>query len=784
MSTEIKKQIQLEIAHVLFIDIVGYSTLSINEQHAAVDQLTQVVRATEQFQKAEASDRLIKIATGDGMALVFYASPEAPVRCAMELSRALRDHSSLRVRMGIHSGPVSGVVDVTDRTNLAGSGLNLAQRVMNCGDAGHILLSRHVAEDLSEFEEWRPLLHELGACEVKHRSEVSVVNLYASDFGNPELPAVFRRIKQRSVRRRSIVVAAALIAGTVIIVGGFWFSRARFVPSSVALEKSIAVLPFENLSEDKANAYFATGIQNEILTRLAKIAALKVISHTSTEQYSSRPANLREIARQLGVANVLEGSVQKAGNRVHINVQLIRAATDEHLWAESYDRELANVFSVEAEVAAAVAEALKAKLSGVEQSALQRRPTNSQDAYEAYLRGLAYSLRPFYNQEDTSNAIKYFAEAAKLDPRFALAWAWLGRESALGYFNRIDIDLPDLSETAKNAASKAVELQPDLAEAYLAQGYSHYYGEHDFDSAIASFQKAASLSPNDSDIFQALGLIYRRKGQWQQCLDYLRKATELDPRNTYLFGPLSDTLAALRQYSAALKIDDQILDILPGNSDALADKINNYQAQGNLEAATELLARLHPDDTDSYLFFVQIEQWIYERRYVDAIASLKTAVTNAHGDRQVLLRNKRLLALLQQLSGDSSAAHASWQDVQSQAEDLRRLKGEDRFYKELASAHVALGDERKAFSIMERLTTMPVFSKDVWWRADWTVNMAEIAAQAGKRDLALEQLAISARDPVGVSYGNLKFNPLWDPLRGDPRFEKIVEEVMQPVPLK
>jgi TolB-like protein/class 3 adenylate cyclase len=774
MSAEIKKEIQLEIAHVLFIDIVGYSKLSINEQRRVVDELNEIVRASKQFQEAEAASRLIKIPTGDGMALVFYTSPEAPAQCAVEISRALKEHPRLQLRMGVHSGPVSGVIDVNGHANLAGAGLNTAQRVMNCGDAGHILLSKHVVEDLAEFEEWRPLLHELGACEVKHGTEVSIVNLCGSDFGNPKLPATFRLIKQRRVRRRSTVVAAALIAGVVIIVGGIWFSRGRMGLSLAAPRKSIAVLPFENLSEDKSNAYFATGIQNEILTRLAKIAALKVISHTSTEQYSSRPANLREIARQLGVANVLEGSVQKAGNRVHINVQLIGAATDEHLWAESYDRELANIFSVEAEVAAAVAEALKAKLSGVEQSALQRRPTNSQDAYDAYLRGLAYSLRPFYNQEDTSNAIKYFREAAELDPKFALAWAWLGRESALGYFNRIDIDLPDLREAAKNAASKAIELQPDLAEAYLAQGYSHYYGEHDFDSAIASFQKAASLSPNNSDIFQALGLIYRRKGQWQQCLDYLRKATELDPRNTYLFGPLAETLTGLRQYSAAVKIDDQILDIVPGNSDAQADKIYNYQAQGNLEAATELLARLHPDDTDFYLFFVQIEQWIYERRYADAIASLKTAVTNAHGDRQVLLRNKRLFAALQQLSGDSSAAQAAWQDVQSEAEDLRRFKGEDRFYKELASAYVALGDESKAFSIMERLTTMPAFSKDVWWRADWTVNMAEIAAQAGKKDLALKQLAISARDPVGVSYGNLKFNPLWDPLRGDPRFEKIV----------
>src|SRR5438034_7489002 len=226
MSTQTKKEIALEIAHVLFIDIVGYSKLSINEQNAAVDELTQIVRATEQFQKADASERLIKIATGDGMALVFYASPEAPVRCAMELSRALKHHPRLRLRMGIHSGPVSGVVDVTDRINLAGAGLNLAQRVMSCGDADHILLSKHVAEDLAEFEEWRPLLHELGACEVKHGAEVSVVNLYGTDAGNPNLPKAFQLIKQRRARHRSIAIAATVIAVGAIMVGAGWFSRA------------------------------------------------------------------------------------------------------------------------------------------------------------------------------------------------------------------------------------------------------------------------------------------------------------------------------------------------------------------------------------------------------------------------------------------------------------------------------------------------------------------------------------------------------------------------------
>jgi class 3 adenylate cyclase len=295
MSAEVKKEIELEIAHVLFIDIVDYSKLSTNEQHAAIDELTQIVRETEQFRSAEAAGKLIKIPTGDGMALVFYTSPEAPVRCATELSRALKDHPRLRLRMGIHSGPVSGIVDVTGRANLAGAGLNLAQRVMNCGNAGHILLSKRVAEDLAEFEEWRPLLHELGACEVKHGAEVFIMNLYGNDAGNPEVPIAFQLIKQRRARHRSMAIAAALIAVGAIIAGAMWFSRARTTapaPSAIP-EKSIAVLPFENLSEEKANAYFAEGVQNEILTRLATVRDLKVISRTSTAKYQSKPDNLQ-----------------------------------------------------------------------------------------------------------------------------------------------------------------------------------------------------------------------------------------------------------------------------------------------------------------------------------------------------------------------------------------------------------------------------------------------------------------------------------------------------------
>src|SRR2546426_4120420 len=380
MSAEIRKEIQLEIAHVLFIDIVGYSKLSINEQRAAVDELTQIVRATEQFQKADASERLIKIATGDGMALVFYTSPEAPAQCAVEISRALKEYPRLRLRMGIHSGPVGGVVDVNERANLAGAGLNMAQRVMDCGDAGHILLSKHVAEDLEEYQRWRPFLHDLGSCEVKHGVRVSVVNLYDDQFGNAKLPRRFETVQKRRTRLRWVATAAALLALAVVVAGIAMFSRHRVRSTLAAPEKSIAVLPFENRSDDKANAYFAEGIQEEILTRLAKIADLKVISRTSTQHYKSTPENLPEIARQLGVAHVLEGSVQKSGDAVRVNVQLIKATTDSHLWADTFDRKLTDIFSVESEIAKAVADQLRVHLSGPEEQVIAAKPTDNTEA--------------------------------------------------------------------------------------------------------------------------------------------------------------------------------------------------------------------------------------------------------------------------------------------------------------------------------------------------------------------------------------------------------------------
>src|SRR2546423_2263734 len=393
MAAEVKEQIQLEVAHVLFIDVVGYSKLSINEQRAVVDELTTIVRGSDQYQKAEAAGRLIKIPTGDGMALGFYTSQEAAAQCAIEISGALKAHLRLQVRMGVHSGPVSGVIDVNGHANLAGAGLNMAQRVMACGDAGHILVSKHVAEDLEEYEHWRPLLHDLGSCEVKHGGHVSIVNLYGAEVGNPQLPRKFQALKKHSARLRWAVTTAALLVLTLIVAGIAIFSRYRARSTLAAPEKSIAVLPFENRSEDKANAYFAEGIQDEILTRLSKIADLKVISRTSTQHYKSAPDNLPEIAKQLGVAHILEGSVQRSGDTVRVNVQLIQVANNTHLWADTYDRKLVDIFVVESEVATTIAESLQAKLTAGEQRELAVKPTNNSEAYDAYLRGLVLETR-------------------------------------------------------------------------------------------------------------------------------------------------------------------------------------------------------------------------------------------------------------------------------------------------------------------------------------------------------------------------------------------------------
>src|SRR5438874_1638401 len=549
MSTEIQKEIPLEIAHVLLIDVVGYSRLLVNEQIELLQDLNQIVRNTECFRAAETTGKLIRVPRGDGMALLFFHSPEEPVRCALEISRTLQEHPHIQLRMGVHSGPVNQVTDVNDKTNIAGSGINVAQRVMDCGDAGHILLSGHIAEDLTQYRHWQPYLHDLGECEVKHGLRLHLVNLYKDNLGNPHLPDKLkrrRRWKQTSgvsVRPvitprwpKYVLIAVLLVSAVALAISFSVFYRgdspavARSSSGKAAAvglpipEKSIAVLPFENRSEEKANAYFANGIQDEILTRLSKIADLKVISRTSTQHYKSAPENLTEIGKQLGVAHIVEGSVQKSGDAVRVNVQLIKAANDSHLWADTFDRKLIDIFSVESEVAKAIADELRAKLSGQEEQVIAAKPTDNPEAYDAYLRGLAYTLKTGNTQANSLGAQRYLRESVRLDPKFALGWALLSDVDSRGYVTQALQPTVALSEEARQAAETALTLQPNLGEAILAKGTYHYSCLKDYDTAVRYFEQAREFLPNSRRIPALLAHVSRRRGQLELSESYLNDA--------------------------------------------------------------------------------------------------------------------------------------------------------------------------------------------------------------------------------------------------------------------
>jgi TolB-like protein/Flp pilus assembly protein TadD len=550
MPAEVKKEIHFEIGHVLFIDIVGYSKLLINEQSEHMQTLREIVRGTEQFRVAEAEGKLLRLPTGDGGALVFRTSPESPVLCALEISKELKNHPELRVRMGIHSGPVNEITDLNEQANIAGAGINIAQRVMECGDAGHILLSKHVAEDLEHYGHWQPLLHDLGQCEVKHGVRLGVVNLYNDGVGNPQLPKKFQALKKRRTRIRwaSFVIAFLLLAA--VVTAFLVILRKPMRWTSNAPEKSIAVLPFENRSEDKANTYFADGIQDEILTRLSKIADLKVISRTSTQHYKSAPENLPEIARQLGVANIVEGSVQKSGDAIRVNVQLINAATDAHLWAESFDRQLTDIFRIESEIANTIAETLQAKLTGSEKVAVSARPTENPEAYQLYLKG-----RFFWNKRtavDLRKSIEYFNQAIEQDPNYALAYAALAQAWLLlpAYNGGAPKDCFPHAETA---AKKALALDDNSSDAHAALGMVKQIYDFDLPGAIAEFERAIQLNPNDAMAHHWLSNhSLAAAGQTERDIAEMKRALELDPLSLIINANLGQAYINANRYDDAI----------------------------------------------------------------------------------------------------------------------------------------------------------------------------------------------------------------------------------------
>jgi TolB-like protein len=783
MSTEGKKEIELEIAHVLFIDIVGYSKLSVNEQRARVDELNEVVRASKQFQKAEASKRLIKIPTGDGMALVFYISPEAPAQCAIEISRELKEHPRMQVRMGIHSGPVSGVVDVNERANLAGAGLNIAQRVMICGDAGHILLSKHIAEDLEEYEQWRPLLHDLGPCEVKHGVHIGIANLYDSEIGHSELPRKVQALKRHRIRVRWAEVAIALFV-VAAITAAFVFLLRR--PTGLALaiaEKSIAVLPFENRSREPDNAYFAEGIQDEILTRLSKIADLKVISRTSTQRYKSAPENLPEIAKQLGVANILEGSVQKSGDVVRVNVQLIKAINDSHLWADTFDRKLTDLFSVESEVAKAIADQLRAHITGREEQVIAAKPTDNAKAYDAYLRGLAYNVNTAYTPANALGAQKYLREAVRLDPKFALAWALLSIADARGYITQSLQPTAELREETRKAAETALALQPNLGEALMAEGNYHYACLKDYDTAVRYFEQARQLLPNSSQISALLASVARRRGEWDRSESYFNQSGQLDPRNVNLLGQHAQLYIERRRFPEALRKFDQILEIIPDDIDTIAAKAAIAQAEGDLPRAAALLASVQPPADDPQALETQVYQAILERRPAPMISRLNQILARPDPTLGSITGELRFyLGWAQEVAGDHSAAQESWRQARTELEPFLKEQPENfGLMGVLALVSTGLGDKAAAFKLIEQAMAVISIEKDAVAGPISIEFLARVAAQTGEPErgiAALQKLLSIPYDGalaqnVPLTPALLRLDPMFDPLRNDARFQLL-----------
>ena len=721
MSSNSPPELKFDIGHVLFIDIVGYTKLLLAEQSNQMQTLREIVRGTEQFKKAEAEGKLLRLPTGDGGALVFRNSLEAPVLCALEISKALKSHPELKVRMGIHSGPVNEITDLNEQANIAGVGINLAQRIMDCGDAGHILLSKRVGDDLEQYPQWRSHLADLGECEVKHGTRVSVVNLYTDDAGNRQRPHRFRTVEAGPNRTSGVpaaaprtkgrnFVAGALIAAVLIIAAGFLVfqvverdRRARRSdeqtlhngrpsgPSLPISEKSIAVLPFDNLSRDPENAYFVEGIQDEILTRLAKIADLKVIARSSTQRFQNK-GDLPQIAQQLGVAHLLEGSVQKVNDQVRINVQLIKAASEAHLWAEIYDRKLTDIFAVESEIAKTIADTLQAKLTGSEQRVIAARPTENTEAHQLYLKG-----RFFWNKRtgnDLKKSIDYFQQALAIDPNYALGYAGVADAYVLlpGY----NAGTPqDCYPKAMAAAKKALDSDDTLAEAHTTLALALWYYDFDFAQANKEFQRAIELNPNYATGHQQYGNnMLSALGRFDEAIAEGKRGVELDPLSLVINTDLGVNYLFARRYDEAIAQLRKTIEMDPGY----------YFAHSNLAQALEM-------------------------------------------------------------KGDRDGAIAEYQKARALNDDPGVLAYLARFYG-------LGGNKTETEKILDQLKEL---SKQ---RYVSDYSFALVYLGLGEKEEALHWLEQSYRDRAGSDVTWIRVDPLLDPLRGDPRFEALAEKIV------
>ncbi len=796
MRSESGTSVRLQIGHVLFMDLVGYSTLLLDEQRQYHEQLTEIVRGTEQVRGAKEAGKLIRLPVGDGMALVFFDSPEAPVRCAMEISKKLKEYPQLKLRMGIHSGPINEVRDVNDSANVAGAGINLAQRVMDCGDERHILLSKRVAEDLGHSRQWGPYLHDLGECAVKHGVPIFLVNFYGDGVGNPELPKMVQSQSERAAKAAAghasrkfrgiyLAIAATILLLAAVALTIWSFSRQK---SATALpeEKSIAVLPFENFSPEKDNAFFADGIQDDILTTLAKIKDLRVISRSSVMGFRDVAAqNLRQIGKTLGVANVLEGSVRREGDRVVVNVQLVDAQSARQIWANHYDRTLADSLGLQGELASEIADALRATLSTDEQARVTAKPTQNPDAYVFYLRANQIARNPDTLLEDYKTAEQLYMQAIALDPDFALAHARLASICAevFHYYEPTE----DWETKARTEAQIALRQQPNLAEAHFALGECIYWMDQDYERALEQFDIASRLSPSNGDIGRLIAAIKRRQGKWREALEAYERVAKIDPQNPNIVRELIFINTAMRRWPEAAAWAKKMRAMAPAS---LVAKVQSgyvdFWWKGDTRLLKSLLSEVPADvDPDGVVTSCRWDVAMLDRDYATAgrvleISSLnEVSYTNAGSTPKTFLQGCIYLA-----QGDNENAQKAFETARPSFEaSVKEAPLSADRHANLGWLYAFMGRKNEAIREGRRAVELKPESKDAVDGAIMNCYLALIYARVGEKDLAFPLIQRLLKTPgaadsvdYSITVNDLKYRWEWDPLRDDPRFKQLIAE--------
>jgi TolB-like protein/Tfp pilus assembly protein PilF len=778
------------------MDLVGYSTLLLDEQRQYQEQLTEIVRSTEQIRIAKEAGKLIRLPVGDGMALVFFNSPEAPVRCAVEISEKLKEYPQLKLRMGIHSGPINEVRDVNDRTNVAGAGINLARRVMDCGDGGHILLSKRVAEDLAQSRRWASYLHDLGECAVKHGVPMFLVNFHGDGVGNPELPKMVQSQSERAAKaaaghaKRKFRGIYLAIAATILLLAAaalsIWsFSRQN---SATALpeEKSIAVLPFENFSPEKDKAFFADGIQDDILTTLAKIKDLRVISRSSVMGFRGAGAqNVRHIGRKLGVANVLEGSVRKEGDRVVVNVQLIDTRNNRQIWANRYDRTLVDSLGLQGELANEIADKLRATLSDDEKALAAAKPTRNPDAYVFYLRANQISRNPDTLLEDYKTAEQLYMQAIELDPNFALAHARLASVCAevFRYYEPTD----SWRTKARAEAETALRLRPNLAEGHFALGQCIYWMDQDYDKALEQFEIASRLSPSNADTRRLIAAIERRQGKWQAALEAYERVAKLDPQNPSTARELMYTNTSMRRWPEAVHWVEQMRALAPTS---LVAKIQsgymNFQWKGDTRLLKSMVEEIPTGvDPDGSVTAARWDVAMLQRDYSAAKKILETSSVNETSYSVAGLTPKIFLEGCTYVAqGDNASAQKAFEQARSTFEAAVKEAPESaERHASLGWLYALMGRKNDAIAEGRRAVELKPESKDALDGSLMNGYLALIYARVGENDLAIPLIErlLKTSGPVdsanySITVNDLKYRWEWDPLRNDARFKQLIAE--------